>query len=384
MENIENMVKRVFVTGASGFLGKEVLAGLIANRKDMEFHLLVRSQDAKNSIQSKIKDDNLRRIRFVDGDVEQGSYELPSRTDKIFHLAASTNFEEVNRTAIKSMNVSGTEKLVEKALKSGVNSFAYVCTAYSAGLEKGVIPEDTFNRPSQFKNPYEESKWEAEQIVRQARFKETTIMRPSIIMGDSKTFNSYGDNRGYYGYIGLLYRAAVTHFGGIEKFLEYFESANTPSNIQKMDVRLVGNDDTTKNIVPIDYVSSAIVEILSQIGKTGKTYNLVNGNLTMREATDEIESALHVQRNSFRYVPSLAREEILESNKAEFKAHRDTFIYWPYTLNGEPTWQTDNARSLHAQPTPMTKELFGQLARSKINEYNHAAKKKLARNDAKL
>ena len=43
-----------------------------------------------------------------------------------------------------------------------------------------------------FRNSYEESKYEAELIIRENKELPWSIFRPSIILGDSKTFDSQG------------------------------------------------------------------------------------------------------------------------------------------------------------------------------------------------
>jgi len=56
-----------------------------------------------------------------------------------------------------------------------------------------------------FRNSYEESKYESEILIRKTSLP-WTIFRPSIIVGDSRTFDSQGENRMVYGFVlGIYY-----------------------------------------------------------------------------------------------------------------------------------------------------------------------------------
>jgi nucleoside-diphosphate-sugar epimerase len=365
------MPKHLFVTGASGFVGKETVRKILAARDDFSCSLLVRTAESAEAAAQNLSALERNRIRFVPGDLVMGDYAVPSGTDMVVHLAASTSFEQEKRAEITAVNLEGTRTLVKKAKKAGVPSFVYMGTAYAAGHETGLIPEGFFDRPPAFKNPYEESKYDAELLIRSARFEQETIIRPSIIMGDSKSFDSHGDNRGFYGYIYSLFRVARAHLGGDHKFWKYWSGAENCANRMDLNVRLAGHDDVKKNIVTIDYVVDATERILTDERYLGRTYNLVNNYIAVREAADAIEDGLRV--TGFKYVPSLALEEINKGNRAEVKAFQTTRLYHPYTIKSDPNWETTNAARLGIEPTPMTLELFRELTKGKISEFRSFA-----------
>ena len=72
--------------------------------------------------------------------------------------------------------------------RGGLDSFAHVSTAYVAGTHTGRFTEDDLYVGQDFRNPYERSKFEAELVVRERGDSlPTQVVRPSIVVGDSRT-----------------------------------------------------------------------------------------------------------------------------------------------------------------------------------------------------
>lgn len=124
---------------------------------------------------------------------------FPSSFDEVWHIAASTAFDESRRAEIEEANLIGTRNVLNFVKKRDVGKFFYMSTAYIAGLEKGVIPEGRVSHNSGFKNPYEETKYVCDQRVQDSGLP-FIVIRPSIIIGDSRTGNPMGEERMFYGY----------------------------------------------------------------------------------------------------------------------------------------------------------------------------------------
>ena len=72
--------------------------------------------------------------------------------------------------------------------RGGLRRFSYVSTAYVAGTHDGEFSEDQLDVGQGFRNPYERSKFEAEQLVRAYRGRlPIQVFRPSIIVGERAT-----------------------------------------------------------------------------------------------------------------------------------------------------------------------------------------------------
>ncbi len=127
--------------------------------------------------------DDVRRWRDGNGD---------GRPLRVLHCAANLSFRPADRDIVRSVNIEGTRTMLDAASQLGASEFNYVSTAYVAGDREGEILEDAVGeQPSGFSNAYEESKWEAEALVRGHCARTGLpfrILRPSIIIGHSITY----------------------------------------------------------------------------------------------------------------------------------------------------------------------------------------------------
>ena len=108
----------------------------------------------------------------------------------------------------------------------------YVSTAYVAGDRTGVVYEHELDLGQGFKNHYESTKFQAEVWVRSAVDRiPTTIFRPAIVVGDSRT----GETQKFDGpYYALRFIAATAARG--------------------MPVANIGRGATPFNVVPVDFI----------------------------------------------------------------------------------------------------------------------------------
>jgi thioester reductase-like protein len=195
----------VLLTGATGFVGMELLVRYL-ERTDRTIYALVRARDARHA------DERMRetlesalgtaepfagRVRALAGDItEPGmglhpgiAYEMAQAVTEVVHGAASVSFDMDLETSRK-VNVEGTREMLEFAVfcqrHGGLRRFTYISTAYVAGEHHGDFGEDDLDVGQRFRNPYEQSKFEAEQLIARYRGQlPITVARPSIIVGDS-------------------------------------------------------------------------------------------------------------------------------------------------------------------------------------------------------
>jgi alcohol-forming fatty acyl-CoA reductase len=159
--------QHVLLTGATGFLGKLVLASLLRTAPDIgALAVLVRAdspQAAKQRLLAEILDDEAfaeiggaktvrdrledGRIAAVAGDIE--SDEFPgaagstwSGVDTVIHCAATVSFEEPLDIAL-GLNAFGPARLLERLERGGsAPHFVHVSTAYVADRRSGIVSED--------------------------------------------------------------------------------------------------------------------------------------------------------------------------------------------------------------------------------------------------
>ena len=107
---------------------------------------------------------------------------------RMMHVAGILEFfgEDREREPWRT-NVGGTQRVIDLCRETGLTEMHYVSTAYVAGIRPDRIMEDDLIR-TEFRNNYEESKFEAEQLIREADcFDRPTVYRPAVIAGDYHT-----------------------------------------------------------------------------------------------------------------------------------------------------------------------------------------------------
>jgi nucleoside-diphosphate-sugar epimerase len=243
---------RVLLTGATGFLGMEVLARLL-ERTDREVLCLVRAPDRAaaeerlDDVLAKLYADAAPyrgRVHALPGDLTHGVSTPDEQIDVVCHCAASIAFD-LPLDEAREINVDGTRAILDLAREAGAR-FVHVSTAYVAGTHSGTFTEDMLG--TSFRNTYEQTKCEAEQIVRAEAGIEVAIARPSIVMGESDS--------GWTPVFNVLYWPLRAFARGLF-------------------ARVPAKPDGRVDVVPVDYVADAIFKLVES-DATG-TFNLVGG-----------------------------------------------------------------------------------------------------------
>ena len=180
------MLKRTaFVTGASGFLGTNLVRELVV--QDWEITVLHR------------KTSSLRYISDLPLTFKQGSIEIlddvleamPDKLDAVFHMAADTSFWSRYNQQQYQTNVIGTQNMVEAALEKKAGRFIYTSSIASYGFHSTNINEDTASNALNSGINYFITKFQAEQAVQKAHKKglNTVILNPAHIIGPFDTHN---------------------------------------------------------------------------------------------------------------------------------------------------------------------------------------------------
>jgi len=113
---------------------------------------------------------------------------LSAETTRVIHCAATVRFDHSLDEA-RRINVEGTRRVLDFAAGARqLRSLAYVGTAYVAGERADLVLESELGVGQSYRNTYEQTKAEAEALVR-SRLDSMpgVILRPSIIVGDSRT-----------------------------------------------------------------------------------------------------------------------------------------------------------------------------------------------------
>ena len=185
-----------FVTGYPGFIGKRLVRRLAEQARGSEARLVLLVQPKSARAARADLDAQGIAAEVVEGDVEQMHLGLSGAEFKalarevtdVWHLAARS-YLAASRDALRRVNVEGTRNVLDLAAAARrLRRLNHFSTAYVSGDRVGVILEDELAVGQRFHNPYEETKFQAELLVRRAQADlPATIYRPSIVVGDSRT-----------------------------------------------------------------------------------------------------------------------------------------------------------------------------------------------------
>lgn len=193
---------KILLTGITGLVGSAFVTDLLRERKDIKIVTIARGNNARTAqerVDEIIADQCafdghpedaeqiLAAIEVISGDVvtldvdKLAESEELKGVDTVFHCAADVNLGKDPEGKTYRINYVGTQNMVNLAQKLAVKAFHYVGTAYIAGKLTGRAFED---KPidSGFNNPYEESKYKAEMLVRNSGIP-FSIYRPAIVVG---------------------------------------------------------------------------------------------------------------------------------------------------------------------------------------------------------
>lgn len=178
-------MRLVFFTGYPGFLGSALLPRVLARDPQAIAICLVQPKFA--SLARERARELGDRIRFLEGDITAPINFSPADVVEIYHLAAVYDLS-VSRDLGMRVNVEGTKRVLDFAERcASLRRLHYISTCYVSGRHEGVFREDDLDVGQHFNNFYEETKFLAEVEVRKRTRIPSTIYRPSVIVGDSKT-----------------------------------------------------------------------------------------------------------------------------------------------------------------------------------------------------
>jgi nucleoside-diphosphate-sugar epimerase len=302
---------RVLLTGATGFLGKEILAQAASSPHVEEVVSVVRPEAVRDRRTKKVvkvlsarergaqllkrlhvTGKAARKFRFVEGDVERPGFGIdPPELERlrrtlthVVHCAASVSFDDTYENSFRA-NVLGCRNALEfsKGLQAapGAPFVAHVAieTSYIHGRRKrSIAQEDALVFPRHFYNNYYEltkamASIETDRAMVEDGLRVTQLL-PSIVIGHSRTGNNRGDTK--------VLNAPVNAFGRAKEALDSLGGEWA----DRARAWLVGRVATTFpadrsaeiNLVPVDRVAAGILASLAAPEAIGARVHLATDN----------------------------------------------------------------------------------------------------------
>jgi thioester reductase-like protein len=323
----------IFITGFPGFIARRLVRALLEADEQARLVALVEEKQLDRAREC-AETIGPERIEILTGDIsrqdlglEKAQLErLRAETKQVFHLAAIYNLAVPLETA-QRVNVDGTGNVLDLCAScEQLERLNYISTAYVAGDRQGAVYEHELALGQGFKNHYESTKFQAELWV-QTRMGEipTTIYRPAIVVGDSRT-------------------------GETEKFdgPYYILRTIARASQRRGPIPQIGAEKSPFNVVPVDFIVSSLVLACSDEAAIGEVLHLVDP-----DPVSAAELVRILSRGYAHQAPTLRVPGAMLERSLRVKRVRDYFSGAPSEsiryLNHPVRFDTRNATQLLAR-----------------------------------
>ena len=282
----------ILVTGYPSFTAERLVARIARQRPDDKLVLLTSSEHERATTEW-LSGGNVVNASVLVGDVASMDLGLSgteysslcSKVTSIHHLAqvrlGGGGEQETRRT-----NITGTKNVISMAKECArLRRLTHWSTAFVSGKRKGVILEEELDCGQGFNNYWEQTKLEAERLTAAAKTTlPVTIVRPSIIVGDSKSGAFDQGNPA-----NALMVAAVSGQTGLR-------------------VPLPAHSWAPMHVAPIDFISKAGLILSIDERGAGGTFHLTDANaLSCKRVLDLLADASERGTAPTLVSPTLAR-----------------------------------------------------------------------------
>jgi len=239
---------KAFVTGGTGFIGKQLVRKL--RERGDEVVALVRTPSKATDLDAEI----------VQGDLsdEDAIRQGVQGCDSVFHVGATykVGIPKTEHAAMYDANVKGTERVIDNAVEAGIQRIVYVSTGNVYGNTRGQVVDETYVRPQppDFLSYYDETKY----LAHQAALERIRAGAPVII---AQPGGVYGP-------------------GDPSELGNMIDQARTG----KLKLRLF--PDAGFNFIYVDDVADGLL-LVHDKGRIGEAYNIAGEKATMGDLVDK-------------------------------------------------------------------------------------------------
>jgi NAD(P)-dependent dehydrogenase (short-subunit alcohol dehydrogenase family) len=279
-----------FVTGATGFIGRRLVAELL--KRGATVHVLVRPE-SRAKLEGLMRDWGVdaQRVVPVEGDLCLPALGVPAATrdrlrrgiEHVFHLGALYDLEAADRD-LERLNVLGTRNALDFAHDIDARCFHLVSSIASAGNYPGTFTEDMFAEARDLDHPYFRTKHDSEALVRADCRIPWRVYRPAMVVGDSRTGAMDKIDGPYY------------FFKAIQKVRDHVPRW----------FPLIGFEGGHLNLVPVDFVAAALAYLAHVPGQDGRCFHLTDPtDRRVGQVLNVFAKAAHAPTMTLRVEPGL-------------------------------------------------------------------------------
>lgn len=177
------MPRTAFVTGATGFVGLNLIEELTAR----DWHVIALHRPGSDT--GYLQRFPVERTAADVTDPGSLTRAMPANVDAVFHVAGDTSLWSRRNALQDRVNIEGTRNVVEAALRAQARRLVYTSSISAWGLQRGRIHEGLAQAGGASWINYQRSKYLGEQEVRRgiARGLDAVIVNPASIFGPYDT-----------------------------------------------------------------------------------------------------------------------------------------------------------------------------------------------------
>ncbi|HEU5106850.1 MAG TPA: SDR family oxidoreductase [Solirubrobacterales bacterium] len=343
-----------FVTGATGFIGRNLVQKLL--QREGTIYALVRagSRGRLEELRTGFGADGARIVPIT-GDLsqpglgvsEEDLLTMRGEIKHFFHLAAIYDLT-ADAAAQEVANVEGTRHAIELAGALEAGCFHQVSSIAAAGLYRGEWTEDMFEEAERLdNNPYFRTKHESERLVRDECQRPWRVYRPGIVVGDSRT--------------GEIDKIDGPYF--------MFKSLQRLRRVTPSWLPFLGIEGGEINIVPVDYVAAAIDFLAHKPRLNGRAFHLTDPNphtagevmnifaraadapqMAVRLDSDVTEPATGAVRTALKLFPPAKRAAKVALDQLGLPSEVLGYIDYPTTFDSTKTQKALKGSGLEVPP----------------------------------
>ncbi len=324
----------IFLTGATGLVGGELLVQLSRREEVSKIYCLLRSKTAEAA------NERLQKVFAIHNDPydatkiipvlgnlfddeltgELAEMEVLKDIEVIIHSAANTSFSRFNDAQVEAANIGGLTKILLWARQlAQLQTFLYIGTATICGkdVKDRVIYEDESpNLAASHVVKYTYTKMQGEILIREHLPEDKILIaRPSIIMGDSRPVKPRSPV--------ILWAVATMN-----------------------QLRLLPMKEHVKlDVIPVDYAAMAIVSLLFSKKRRYSVYHISSGEraATSPHKLAQTLSTYFSEMPPFHFIQKVMVSEVKHWTRnrlhegAELYGYREYLDYWKTTFNEKST-----------------------------------------------
>jgi len=186
-------MKKTFITGATGFLGLNLIDEINNENWDVSA-LYLPGEDLSYLSQFKVSTIS-GNILSMDSLLKT----MPEKVDFVFHLAGDTSTWSKNNDRQYKINVEGTINMLNAAIEKKAKRFVYTSSISAFGFHDGPMSEETVSTAMESGVNYHKTKFLAEhEVLKRFGKLQTVVLNPCNVIGPYDRINWAQTIKGIY------------------------------------------------------------------------------------------------------------------------------------------------------------------------------------------